>query len=299
MDFKQLAYFVEIAERGTFSAAARKIYISQSALSKAIKSLSDSLGVRLFYTENNRSLLTKEGEILYTQAKKILRECDITLQLLEQTKQTVMGTVRVVTSFQRENLKWLTQLITEFSQQNESAVVNLSVKGSHDAKKDLESGAADIGIFIDNETVSDTFDSVILGYGHYYILANKEHPLARLSSICFKDLNGYDLVTYPPGFAIHSALIDGCRNQGFDPNIRMTSPQPNVLFAGVEQNLGMTMVAIPPTQQEVNNNVVCIPLNEPDLTFSTVAIKFSNQYQQPAVEHFWSFVKQCAQKNFP
>ena len=292
MDFKQLAYFVEVAECGTFSAAARKTYVSQSTLSKAIKALGDNLGVRLFYTENNRTLLTKEGQLLYGQAKKILQEYEVTLHMLEQAKQQVGGTIRVVTTFQRENLKWLTQLITDFSRQNESVVVNLSVKSPGDARRDLETGAADIGALVANEPIGEEYDALVLNQGNYQLLLNRENPFASQSSVSFGDLRDQTFLCYPPGFSIYSALIDGCKKHGFEPVIRITSSQANVLFAGVEQNLGVTVVATPPTAQEVSDQVVCLPIREPDFTFATVAIKRKDAYLQSAANRFWTFMKE-------
>ena len=48
MDYRHLKYFMEVAEQKSFSKAARNLHISQSAISRMIKSLEDELGVVLF-----------------------------------------------------------------------------------------------------------------------------------------------------------------------------------------------------------------------------------------------------------
>ena len=292
MDFKQLAYFVEVAECGTFSAAAKKIYVSQPALSKSIKMLGDSLGVRLFYTQNNRTCLTAEGKLLYEQAKKILRECETTVNLLERAKQEISGTVRVVTSCKRKNLEWLTRLITDFFVQNEGAVVELSVKGSRDAKEDLMTGAADVGVLVDSAADSEGFETTVLDCGGYHLLVNEKNPLSQQKDVSFRELEHETFLSYSPGFSTYDALMEGCREYGFEPAIRMMSGQPEVLFAGVEQNLGVAMIAVPISPQEAKAGVACIPIRESQLQFTLVAIVPKDQYRSPVTERFWNFVQE-------
>lgn len=50
MDIRQLAYFVQIAECGSYSLASQKLYITQPALSKVIKNMEEEMGFPFFYT---------------------------------------------------------------------------------------------------------------------------------------------------------------------------------------------------------------------------------------------------------
>ncbi len=75
MEIKQLEYFIEIVDCGTFSAAAEKIYVTQPALSRIVKKLEDELGTNLLYPQGKKTVPTDAGRILYLQAKKILHEC--------------------------------------------------------------------------------------------------------------------------------------------------------------------------------------------------------------------------------
>ena len=55
MDYRHLKYFMEVAEQKSFSKAARNLHISQSAISRMIKSLEEELGVTLFIMPNGAS----------------------------------------------------------------------------------------------------------------------------------------------------------------------------------------------------------------------------------------------------
>ena len=73
MEFRQLQYFVAVADTLSFSRAAEILYVSQSALSKQMASLEEELGVLLFTRGGKRSIsLTREGELLLDEAKELL-----------------------------------------------------------------------------------------------------------------------------------------------------------------------------------------------------------------------------------
>ena len=76
MDIKQLRYFITIVDEGGFNAAAKKIFMAQPSLSKAIKNLETELGCRLFRMEKKRIQLTSAGTNLYEKGKRIVAEFD-------------------------------------------------------------------------------------------------------------------------------------------------------------------------------------------------------------------------------
>ena len=72
MQLEQLEIFVAVARCGSFSAAAKQLYISHSTTSRAISALEDELGVRLYCRGNRVKGLTAAGETLLEEAEKLL-----------------------------------------------------------------------------------------------------------------------------------------------------------------------------------------------------------------------------------
>ena len=72
MDFHQLQYFVAIAESGSITAAAKKLFLSQPPLSMQMKRLEKELGCVLFLRGAREVQLTEAGKLLYTRAKSML-----------------------------------------------------------------------------------------------------------------------------------------------------------------------------------------------------------------------------------
>lgn len=76
MELEQLRIFVAVAEAGSFSKGAKKLYISHSTTSRAVAALEVELGVRLFERDNHISALTSAGELLLEEAKNIIASVD-------------------------------------------------------------------------------------------------------------------------------------------------------------------------------------------------------------------------------
>lgn len=74
MRLEQLEYFIEVANTRSISIAAESLFVSQPAVSRAIKSLEEELGVELFYRTVDGVRLTKTGEMLLPQMKQILAD---------------------------------------------------------------------------------------------------------------------------------------------------------------------------------------------------------------------------------
>ncbi|HEX8272451.1 MAG TPA: LysR family transcriptional regulator [Longimicrobiaceae bacterium] len=72
MDFRHLRYFVAVAEEGTFTRAARRLFIAQPALSKQIQDLEDEIGTRLLVRTARGVSLTPPGAELLEHARSIL-----------------------------------------------------------------------------------------------------------------------------------------------------------------------------------------------------------------------------------
>ena len=76
MLLRQIKYFCTIVEEGSFTEAAEKCFISQSAISQQIQSLEKELGVKLIKRENRRFSLTHAGEYMYRHGTALLLEAE-------------------------------------------------------------------------------------------------------------------------------------------------------------------------------------------------------------------------------
>ena len=94
---QEMQVFTRAVDTGGFSAAARELGLSPSAVSKLINRLEDRLGARLFYRTTRRLNLTEEGRAFYDRCGTILAEIEQAEQAVSELRGRVRGTLRVVT----------------------------------------------------------------------------------------------------------------------------------------------------------------------------------------------------------
>ncbi|MBX3490339.1 LysR family transcriptional regulator [Parvibaculum sp.] len=94
LELKKLRYFVEIAETGSFSQAARRLSIAQPALSRHVRELEEQLGA--LFRRNGRGVeLTEIGALALPRAQALLREADKILVDLHSVKGKPVGAVMI------------------------------------------------------------------------------------------------------------------------------------------------------------------------------------------------------------
>ena len=76
MNITQLRYFISVAECRSFTKAAKKNYVTQTAISQQIKALEEQLGVRLIDRTERPVGLTSAGEVFYTEAKALVQQAE-------------------------------------------------------------------------------------------------------------------------------------------------------------------------------------------------------------------------------
>ena len=87
--------FYIVAEYGNISKAAERLFISQPAVTKSIKNLENSLGIKLFNRTSKGVNLTDEGKMLYNHVKNAFMEIEAGEKLIKKLKDKSLGVVRI------------------------------------------------------------------------------------------------------------------------------------------------------------------------------------------------------------
>ena len=95
MEIKQLKAFIAIAEERTFTAGAKRVQLTQAAVSMKIRQLEKEVGLPLFTRTPRRVILTEAGEHLLVRARTILREHDSALEELAEIAGAKRGRLRI------------------------------------------------------------------------------------------------------------------------------------------------------------------------------------------------------------
>ena len=113
MDWDKLRVFHTVSEAGSFTHAGESLHLSQSAISRQIGSLEDSLNCKLFHRHARGLLLTEQGEALYRTVHEVFAKLTMTEAQINDNKDRPQGPLKITTTVGLGSL-WLTPRIKEF-----------------------------------------------------------------------------------------------------------------------------------------------------------------------------------------
>ncbi|MBM3565229.1 MAG: LysR family transcriptional regulator [Alphaproteobacteria bacterium] len=191
MDWDKLRIFHAVAEAGSFTHAGEKLNLSQSAVSRQIGALEETLTVPLFHRHARGLILTEQGEILYRAAHEIFAKLAMTEAMIDEAREKAEGALKVTTTVAFGSV-WLTPRLKEFLSLYPDIEVSLILA---DSELDLSMREADVAIRLTRPRQSDLIQRHIMTmrYGVYatpdYI---KEHGMPKT----VQDLDNHRIVVY-------------------------------------------------------------------------------------------------------
>jgi DNA-binding transcriptional LysR family regulator len=113
MDWDKLRVFHAVADAGSFTHAGDTLSLSQSAVSRQVHALEESLGVMLFHRHARGLILTEQGELLYRSVHDVFHQLAMTEAVLTDSKERPEGPLRITTTVAFGST-WLTRVIKRF-----------------------------------------------------------------------------------------------------------------------------------------------------------------------------------------
>jgi DNA-binding transcriptional LysR family regulator len=193
MDWDKLKIFHIVAKAGSFTNAAKDLNTSQSALSRQIKSLEDSLKISLFTRHARGLVLTLEGEQLYKTADEMATKLKATrLALVEGTNKPV-GRLRLTTTITFGSL-WLVPRLKEFNELYPDIELQLTLI---DEDVDLAMGEADVAIRFRAPKQADLIHRFLMNVNHH-IYSSPKYLKEKGTPKNLSDLKKHNIILYGP-----------------------------------------------------------------------------------------------------
>ena len=142
MDWDKLRVFQAAAEAGSFTHAGERLHLSQSAVSRQISSLEESLNVALFHRHARGLILTEQGEVLLSTTKDVFTKLSATEALISEGRERPKGNLRVTTTVAFGST-WLASRIGRFIDLYPEVDVTLLI---NDYELDLSMREADVAV---------------------------------------------------------------------------------------------------------------------------------------------------------
>lgn len=205
MTLQQLKYVITVAETGTITEAANKLYISQPSLTNAIHELEKEMSITIFHRTNKGITLSKEGDDFLGYARQVLEQAAI---LEDKYKHTPGGKKNFCVSTQHYSfaVNAFVDLIKEYGQDDYD--FSLRETQTYEIIDDVAKMRSELGIlFLNdfNETVLTkilkshelTFHPLFTARPHVFI--SRSHPLAHNAVITNEELEAYPYLSFEQG----------------------------------------------------------------------------------------------------
>ncbi|OEJ66586.1 LysR family transcriptional regulator [Magnetovibrio blakemorei] len=191
MDWDKLRIFHAVAEAGSFTHAGESLNLSQSAVSRQIGALEESLGIALFHRHARGLILTEQGELLDRTTKEIFSKLAFTTAQIRDSRERPQGELRITTTTGLGSI-WLTPRIKEFLLRYPDIEVSLVLS---DDELDISMRQADVAIRLRPPTQPDLVQRQLMSVS-YLVYASPSYIKRYGMPRSPEDLDNHRLVIY-------------------------------------------------------------------------------------------------------
>ena len=259
---RQLRYFVATAEALSFTAAARRLHVSQPSISSALSELEGAFGLQLFIRHHAHGLsLTQAGHDLLGRARDLLKSAEELQIAAQHSDSGIAGTISLgcLTSVAPPLMPWL---LGRFLHERSGVDVQTREGDQETLFVGLDDGTLDVALTYDID-ISDAIDFTPIVEFPPYVLLSADHRLAQKEQVSLKDLHDepYVLLDLAHSKEYFSSLFD---RYGKRPVPAFRSSQPEVVRGMVANGLGYSIHNFPLRAQQTvdGSRFVSRPIKE-------------------------------------
>lgn len=255
MEYRQLRYFVAVAEELHFAKAAERLHITQPALSKQIQALEKHLDIQLFKRTKQQVQLTVAGKVFLPQVQQLLVQAQ---QAVELAKRAARGEVgRLTIGFTPSARSYVLPEILRVFRSNYPDV-ELVMRGicTEEQVEALQNHEIDIA-FLHPPITKKRLNIHPLLEEDFLLVLPQGHPLETYEQVPLEALVRECFIIHPPekGIVLYEEFFTICEKFGFKPRV-IESPSYEARIALVASGVGVTFI---PANVEsfVGSGVVC------------------------------------------
>ncbi len=287
MELRHLRYFVALAERLNFTAAAEQVHVTQPTLSHQIKQLEIELGQPLFERTERRVSLTAAGELLLPSVLEALKVLDAGTALLKTSPADISGHIRLATS-QTFNIAIIPQAIAMYQREHPAVKITVEEFTLEEMTEKLRRHAIDMAVAY---RPLDCHDLVFepLCNEELVLIARPDHPLAQRKKLRMIELHGRDMALLPLRFNTRQQLQEAFSSAGTEPNAVIEAGTIASLLKLVQETGLPTILsryAVPP-----DCALAVIPLESPRPVRTTGLLRSKNRAYLPVEAAFTALLR--------
>jgi LysR family transcriptional regulator, carnitine catabolism transcriptional activator len=245
MDLRRLRFFLAVADHGGFTRAAETVFVSQPALSLAIKELETELGAQLFYRLGRQVTLTPAGAALEGPARQALRDLETARAAVSSVVDLGGGTLDVC-CLPTLAADPMARILGRFSQAHPDVLIELAAPDDPaDLARLLRNGQSEVGLTeaamaaeLEHEDLVDQTLLVVLPPGTRH--NRQRFNLDRLGDVAW--------ITTPKGTSSRRLFDEAFASAGIQPRITVVTAQREAMLPLVLSGAGAALLPEPIAQ---------------------------------------------------
>jgi DNA-binding transcriptional LysR family regulator len=245
LDVRRLRVLREVIARGSFSAAAESLHLSQSAVSQQIAVLEREVGIPLLERTTDGPKLTAAGEALVEHGDAVICRLEEAERELAQIAGLEGGRLRLA-SFPTASATLMTRALSLFRQRFPKVELLFSEDEPEDSFPALRRGEFDLVVVFDYPAFPLDFardvEAEMIFEEPMRVALPPGHPLAAAKSVRIEDLAGEDWLCGALPSSCREQILGLCREAGFEPRISFQSEDYEVIKGFVAGGLGVTIL---------------------------------------------------------
>lgn len=295
MELRNLVYFVQVCEDKNYSLAACKLFITQQALSKSIKTLEAELGSSLFKKVPAGVVLTPYGQAIYPICKEMLTHFEAGLHKIHSISSEGILPIRVAISYQTMETICPT-LIDDFLKKHQDCTIQFDGYPDLVAEQRALEGLCDFIFTVGQPQKSVRFRSYLLKKLALCVMVGPNHLLYQNEILTINDLDQIELHCAGPQFKTYHLLKEKADQAQVKPFLIPTSGYLFSTYKNIFDQNGAVIGIVGSEESPEFDGIRMIPFNDPDLNWDIYFNYLQDHQLTPLEQTFLEYVLNYQEK---
>ena len=241
MNYEYCKIFYYVGKHKNITKAAAELYSSQPAVSRAIQSLEQELGCRLFVRNKSGVEFTHEGKILYEYASLAYTQLLKAEDEVSRSVSTDGGTIYIGTTI-TALYGYLFDILNDFHEKHPKVKFKITTGSSDRTIEKLKNGIVDLSFVTTPFRSSNSFSTLKIREFNDILIAGNRYSELKNTTLTFEDLSNYPLICLEEGMQLREFIDDifAQNNAPFNPEIEPDNA--NLIVQMVRHNFGLGFV---------------------------------------------------------
>ncbi|MBO5144890.1 MAG: LysR family transcriptional regulator [Lachnospiraceae bacterium] len=294
MEFKHIEYFVETSRHTSMSKAAADLLISQQALSRCIAGMEQELGTELFTRSVKGISLTKDGQYFYDVFAPQVDNFHKSLE--NAVTHFASKPVRVTFCCAPLIFRCLDpELLFDFQDRYQNITLEQLELPDSECDNYVEEDNSHFGLLaIPENRHGERLAYTPVKTFPLYLFVHKDNPLSKCTSVNFAQLKEESFLMLDKKSYYRKLVRHYSHKYGFEPKTAFESSDANQLISLVNKGRGIALSLEPLLDSKVYENIVMVPFDDKDITWSIAFIHQDYEKLSSAAKKFIQYIVENA-----